>query len=135
MSVEIKLPRLLAAAKEFNIGQDTLVEFLAAKGFHRDELKPTAKLTNEMYESLQKEFQGDKVAKAKSDLIDLPKGSQGEARKRREEEEINFRKEDKRPDHDKGKEIIGQIKEAEKIPAPAQEQPPPPPPPPPGEIV
>jgi len=30
---EIKLPRLLAAAKEFNVGQDTLVEFLAAKGF------------------------------------------------------------------------------------------------------
>ena len=25
---EIKLPRLLAAAKEFNIGQDTLVDFL-----------------------------------------------------------------------------------------------------------
>lgn len=75
MSVEIKLPRLLAAATEFNIGQDTLVEFLAGKGFHRDELKPTAKLTIGMYESLQKEFQGDKVAKAKSVLIDLPKGS------------------------------------------------------------
>jgi len=25
---ELKLPRLLAAAKEFNIGQDTLIEFL-----------------------------------------------------------------------------------------------------------
>jgi len=28
---ELKLPRLLAAAKEFNIGQDTLVDFWRAK--------------------------------------------------------------------------------------------------------
>lgn len=28
---ELKLPRLLAAAKEFNIGRDTLVEFLVGK--------------------------------------------------------------------------------------------------------
>ena len=50
---EVKLPRLLAAAKEFNVGQDTLVEFLVGKGFDRDELKPTAKLTEEMYHALQ----------------------------------------------------------------------------------
>ena len=124
MTAETKLPRLLAAAKEFNIGQDTLVDFLAGKGFSRDDLKPTAKLSFEMYEALQKEFQSDKVAKAKSDLIDLPKGAQAEARKRREEEEINFRKEDKKQDHDKGKEIIGQIKDAE--PAPVQVIPAPP---------
>ncbi len=94
---DLKLPRLLAAAKEFNIGQDTLVEFLAARGFHRDELKPTAKLTPEMYISLQKEFQSDKVAKAKSDMIDLPKGATGDAKKRKEDEEITFRKEEKKP--------------------------------------
>lgn len=111
MSAEIKLPRLLAAAKEFNIGQHTLVDFLAGKGFSRDELQPSSKLSVEMYQALQKEFQGDKVAKAKSDLIDLPKGSQGEARKRREEEEIHFRKDEKKTDHDKGKEIIGEIKD------------------------
>ncbi len=87
---ELKLPRLLAAAKEFNIGQDTLVEFLAGKGFHKDELKPTAKLSEAMYESLQREFQSDKVAKAKSDMIDLPKNAGSEPRKRREDEEINF---------------------------------------------
>jgi translation initiation factor IF-2 len=38
---ELKLPRLLAAAKEFNIGQDTLIDFLIEKGFPKDELKPT----------------------------------------------------------------------------------------------
>ena len=60
---ELKLPRLLAAAKEFNVGQDTLVDFLVGKGFNKDELKPTAKLSEDMYVSLQREFQGDKVGK------------------------------------------------------------------------
>ena len=110
MLIETKLPRLLAAAKEFNVGQDTLIDFLAIKGFSRDELKPTAKLSVEMYDALQKEFQGDKVAKAKSDMIDLPKGASGEARKRREDEEIHFRKEEKRVSHDRDKEVISEIK-------------------------
>ena len=62
---ELKLPRLLGAAKEFNVGQDTIIEFLAGKGFPKDELKPTSKLTEEMYRALQMEFQSDKAAKQK----------------------------------------------------------------------
>ncbi len=94
---EATTPRLMAAAKEFNIGKDTLVDFLAGKGFSRDDLKPTAKLTEEMYRALQLEFQSDKVAKLKSDQIDLPKGSSPETRKRKEEEAILFKKETKKP--------------------------------------
>ncbi|HSR38401.1 MAG TPA: hypothetical protein VLL95_05760, partial [Phnomibacter sp.] len=101
-----KLPRLLAAAKEFNIGQDTLVEFLAGKGFPKDDLKPTAKLTPEMYLALQKEFQSDKVAKAKSDMIDLPKGASPEAKKKKEDEEIHFKKEEKKGPE---KEVISEV--------------------------
>ena len=78
---ETKLPRLLAAAKEFNIGQDTLIDFLIGKSFPKDELKPTSKLTEEMYRALQLEFQSDKVAKMKSDQVDLPKGSHGRSKK------------------------------------------------------
>ena len=70
---ELKLPRLMAAAKEFNIGKDTLVDFLVGKGFRKDDLKPTSKLTEEMYRALQLEFQSDKVAKMKSDLWTCPK--------------------------------------------------------------
>ena len=77
--------RLMAAAKEFNIGKDTLVDFLVGKGFSTDDLKGNARLTDDMYRSLQQEFQGDKVAKIKSDQIDLPKGSL-EAKKKKEEE-------------------------------------------------
>src|SRR3954463_13817297 len=111
--IETKLPRLLAAAKEFNIGQDTLVEFLASKGFSRDDLKPTAKLTEEMYRSLQQQFQGDKVAKTKADQIEIPKGAPSERRKR-DEEEISFRKEKEEP-------------KIEKQPAPVVVEMPPPP--------
>ena len=85
-------PRLMAAAKEFNIGKDTLIDFLAAKGFNKDDLKPTAKLTEQMYRALQAEFSSDKAAKAKSDQIEIPKGGLAE-KKKKEEEEIVFKKE------------------------------------------
>ena len=77
--------RLMAAAKEFNIGKDTLVDFLVSKGFSKDDLKPTAKLSEDMMRFLQSEFQSDKVAKHKSDQIDLPKGSL-EGKKKKDEE-------------------------------------------------
>jgi translation initiation factor IF-2 len=93
---ELKLPRLLAAAKEFNIGQDTLVEFLVKKGFNRDDLKPTAKLQEDQYYALQAEFQSDKVAKNKADQVEIPKGAQAENKKKKDEEEITFRKEEKK---------------------------------------
>jgi translation initiation factor IF-2 len=93
---ELKLPRLLGAAKEFNVGQDTLIDFLIGKGFPKDELKPTSKLSEDMYRALQLEFQSDKAAKMKSDQVDLPKGALAEAKKKKEEEEILFKKEEKK---------------------------------------
>jgi translation initiation factor IF-2 len=93
---ETTTPRLMAAAKEFNVGKDTLVDFLLARGYSIEDLKPTSKLSEEMYRSLQQEFQSDKVAKLKSDQIDLPKGAV-EARKRKEDEAILFKKETRKP--------------------------------------
>jgi translation initiation factor IF-2 len=75
MSIGTNTPRLLAAAKEFNIGKETLVDFLKGKGFEIDASKPTAKLTEEMYSSLQNQFAQAKDAKKKSESIALPKGS------------------------------------------------------------
>jgi translation initiation factor IF-2 len=89
---ETTTPRLMAAAKEFNIGKDTLVDFLTGKGFSKDDLKPSSKLTEDMYRALQQEFQSDKVAKLKSDLIDLPKGVATDLKKKKDEEEIIFKK-------------------------------------------
>ena len=82
----------MAAAKEFNIGKDTLVDLWWAKGFSKDDLKPTSKLTEDMFRFLQQEFQGDKVAKIKSDQIDLPKGSL-EGKKKKEDEPQPVKKE------------------------------------------
>ena len=82
---ELKLPRLLAAAKEFNVGQETIIDFLAKKGFPKDDLKPTAKLSEEQYYALQAEFQSDKVARNKADHVELPKGASAEKGKKVEE--------------------------------------------------
>ncbi|MEP6726197.1 MAG: translation initiation factor IF-2 [Bacteroidota bacterium] len=105
---ETTTPRLMAAAKEFNIGKDTLVEFLHGKGFSKDDLKPTSKLSEDMYRSLQLEFAGDKVAKIKSDQIDLPKGGSTDARKKKDEEEILFKKESFTPKKEKPVEEVKQ---------------------------
>lgn len=82
MSTENTTPRLLAAAKEFNIGKETLVEFLTNKKFEINASNPNTKLTEEMYFALQAEFAKDKLVKKKSDEIALPKGQNAEARKK-----------------------------------------------------
>ena len=115
---DLKLPRLLAAAKEFNVGQDTIIDFLIGKNFSKDELKPTSKLTEDMYRSLQQEFSNDKAAKVKSDQLELPKNTQAETRKKREDEEITFKKEEKTVSKTKKKEeevIIPAVEEEKKI--------------------
>ncbi len=70
-----KIPRLLEAAKEFNIGKETLVEFLNDKGFEITSGNPGTKLSEPMYNALTVEFAQDKKEKLRSDGIALPKGS------------------------------------------------------------
>lgn len=112
----------MAAAKEFNIGKDTLVDFLVGKGFSKNDLKPTAKLSEEMYRSLQQEFQSDKVAKLKSDQIDLPKGGPAEARKKKEDEEVLFKKEDTKPAKEKKAEPVEEVREEKAVEKPTEEK-------------
>ncbi len=95
---EVTTPRLMAAAKEFNIGTSTLVDFLVTKGFSSDDLKPTSKLTEPMYRVLQSEFQQDKVAHEKAMQIDLPKGaSVSEPKKKKDEQDLSFTKKETKP--------------------------------------
>lgn len=95
MSEVKNLPRLMAAAKEFNIGSQTLIDFLVSKSFSVDDLKPSSKLTEDMYRVLQQEFQQDKVAKQKAEQIDLPKGI-GEAKKKKDEEDLSIKKKEEK---------------------------------------
>ena len=85
MATENKTPRILAAAKEFNIGKETLVEFLTGKGFDVNASNPNTKLSEPMYDALQAEFAKDKLVKIKSESIALPKGNADAAKKPKEE--------------------------------------------------
>ncbi len=63
-----KQKRLIRVAKEFNIGHNTIVEFLANKGFEI-ESNPNTKVPTECYELLEKEF-GDQISvKAKFEAV------------------------------------------------------------------
>jgi translation initiation factor IF-2 len=63
---------LFKAAKELNIGIATAVEFLSKKGF-AVENKPTTKLSKDMYDTLLREFQGDKIVKEEANQIVIGK--------------------------------------------------------------
>lgn len=89
---ETNTPRVMAAAKEFNIGKDTLVDFLVSKGFQEDDLKPNSKISEDMYRVLQIEFQPDKAAKQKAEQIDLPKNAPPDFKKRKDEQDLSFTK-------------------------------------------
>ena len=93
---EVNTPRLMAAAKEFNIGTNTLIDFLVSKNFNADDLKPSTKLSEDMYRVLQGEFQQDKAARQKAEQIDLPKGASSDAKKKKDEEDLSFKKKEEK---------------------------------------
>jgi translation initiation factor IF-2 len=99
---ELNTPRLMAAAKEFNIGANTLIDFLVSKNLSgSDDLKPTSKLTDEMYRVLQGEYQGDKTAKEKADRVELVKTVSGDPKKKKDEQDLSFKKKE-----EKAKEVV-----------------------------
>ena len=56
--------RLSKVAKEFNVGVDTILEFLASKGV--DDLNRNSKISTDTYEVLVDEYQPDKKVKAEA---------------------------------------------------------------------
>lgn len=60
--------RLVKIAKELNVGTSTIVEHLSSHGFEIEN-KPTAKITEEMYNELLKEFQKSIAIKEKADQL------------------------------------------------------------------
>lgn len=62
--------RLSKAATEFNVGVQTIIDFLHKKG-HKIDSNPNTKLSPEMYALLIKEYQPDKAAKEISKKIEL----------------------------------------------------------------
>ncbi len=70
MGEERKIPRLGAAAKEFNVGTSTIVEILKKNGMEIEDNR-NAKLTGDMYDILQKKLSGEKKVKEESQKIDM----------------------------------------------------------------
>lgn len=74
MSETTNTIRLMKAAKEFNVGKTTIVEFLNKAGFTVDN-KPDPVLSAEMYTALITEYDAERAAKLKSDKVVLSKGN------------------------------------------------------------
>lgn len=90
---EVKNMRLNKVLRELNISLDRAVDFLKEKG-HEIEARPTAKISNEIYEVLSDEFQTDASKKVKSKEVAKEKEKEKEAlRIAREEEQVEKRKE------------------------------------------
>ena len=64
------MARISKVTKEFNLGLDTIVDFLEKNNF-KIERDPNAKITDEMYELLKKEFQPESVKKQEAQEVDL----------------------------------------------------------------
>ena len=70
MTDDIKVTRLSKAAREFNVGISTIVEFLHKKGFDLDP-NPNTKLPHEAYILLVKEYSTDISVKKESEKLIL----------------------------------------------------------------
>jgi translation initiation factor IF-2 len=74
MSETTNTIRLMKAAKEFNVGKNTIVEFLTKAGFAVDN-KPDPVLSGNMYDALISEYDAERAAKKKSEKVVLNKGN------------------------------------------------------------
>ncbi|MDO5759785.1 MAG: translation initiation factor IF-2 [Bacteroidota bacterium] len=101
MSEEKKSIRLKQAATEFNVGVDTIVEFLAKKG-KTIESKPNTKIDSEAYELLINAFQGEKKKKEKADNLQI-------SINRKTEKDIVAKEETTTPIETAGVDSIGDI--------------------------
>jgi len=78
MAEENKTVRLSKAAREFNIGKNTIIQFLEKKGFNI-ESSPNTKLAPEIYELLLNEFQNEKAVKESAHKKGIEFGSGNES--------------------------------------------------------
>ncbi|NVO04219.1 MAG: translation initiation factor IF-2 [Bacteroidetes bacterium] len=70
MTESVAATRLSKVVKEFNVGINTVVEFLSKKGISIDS-NPNTKIPHDAYELLVKEFQSEKSAKEESKNVGI----------------------------------------------------------------
>ena len=85
---EIRLSKLI---KQFNIGLDTLVEFLNSKGAGIEDANPNLKISDEFLPDLHKKFGKDLELKEAAEKVDVKLTEiLDKAGKKQEEEEDEF---------------------------------------------
>src|SRR5690625_2762779 len=77
--------RLVKVAKELNVGTGSIVDFLAKKGFEIDN-RPTARVSEEMYNLLVQEFQSSMALKEQADQLVI--GTSRQIQERSEERRV-----------------------------------------------
>lgn len=109
--------RLAKAAKEFNVGTSTIIEFLASKGVDVAN-SPASKLDPDVVTLLKQEFQAEAAMKEKADQIDI--GSARRQASEKEPEEVVEVKEAPATPKEEPKEVVEpEVKVEEKKPEPA----------------
>jgi translation initiation factor IF-2 len=84
MTATRKDKRLRKVAGEFNLGTTTIVEFLSSKGFEIDS-SPNSKVTPEMFDLLEENFQSDKSMKEQKEAVKREFSSSRRAEKEKAE--------------------------------------------------
>ncbi len=113
---ERKAVRLSKAAREFNVGLSTIVEFLGKKGFELD-LNPNSKIAPEQYDLLLEEYSSDLNVKKESEKLTLKN-------LRERQESITLEDVAGQKDGDDGEELLITDTTAAKIEAVKEEAPP-----------
>ena len=97
---EGKATRLSKIAREFNVGINTIVEFLHKKGYDIDS-NPNTKVTDDIYNILVEEYSSDFTAKKESERLSL-----ASLRDKKETISINDVEQGRSPSSDKEEEVL-----------------------------
>jgi translation initiation factor IF-2 len=112
--------RLVKIAKELNVGTTTIVEHLLESGFEIEN-KPTAKISEDMYNELLKQFSGSIAVKEKADQLILggrtsraeEEAQERAAKKEEAQEKAAKKEEEQKPAAETAKEEAAPEKEKE----------------------
>lgn len=123
---EVKKVRLSKAAKEFNVGMSTIVDFLQDKGVPV-ELNPNYALDDKAYELLSKEYAGDKNTREKAEKLSIVRTTAKEKENTPPAETVAAKEKSAEPEAEKPAEEQPREEKAEEPAAPevkAEEVPP-----------
>lgn len=114
--------RLVKVAKELNVGTKTIVEFLNGNGFSVSN-KPTAKISDEMYEALASKFQNSIAIKEKANQITIGTRKTKEEQQKEEQTEPVSNAEETAPKTTPEAPVVTETKEVETPAAKVEEKP------------